>query len=56
MELAQRKFFLCVDYGNVKAGERCGSMKYIDKTYLDADGFLGKKPINSHHSRPVLLC
>lgn len=35
-------FSFSTEYGAAKAGAACGTMKYVDKTYLDDDGFLGK--------------
>ncbi|XP_067929986.1 uncharacterized protein [Watersipora subatra] len=29
-----------ISFGSVKVGEACSSMKYVDKTYLDDEGFL----------------
>jgi len=31
-----------IDFGSVKVGERCSSMKYVDKTFIDDEGFMGK--------------
>ena len=33
---------LILDYGRVRAGDGSSNVKYVDKTYLDDDGFLGK--------------